>query len=218
MVLGQMAKILEEGLNLTTFNSYKKTHMKKITTLMTAMLVSICAHAQTFMGITVGGSLTSFTTQIKAKGFVTSLSETTDDVVVMKGTLNGESVKLLIGGTPTTKMTTKLVVLYAEEYSWYSLVEKYDEVVNRISSKYGTPDQTHRFFSDPYELGDGYEMTAVGVDKCFYMCVWEANDTYPNQTIAVRINSSHKVVLIYENNAMMKKSEIEQEEIDKNTY
>lgn len=185
---------------------------------MTAILISICAHAQTFMGVSVSGTLTSFSTQMKAKGFVTSLSESSATLIVMKGTLNNESVKLLIVGTPTTKLTKKIVVLYPEETSWYGLVEKYDEVVNRVTSKYGAPDQTHRFFSDPYELGDGYEMTAVAVDKCFYMCVWEANETYPNQTLAVRINSVGKVALVYENNAMMEKSDQEQEALDKNTY
>mgnify|MGYP001057544594 CR=1 FL=1 len=48
--------------------------MKKITTIMTAVLISIVAHAQTFMGVSVSGTLTSFSTQMKAKGFVTSLS------------------------------------------------------------------------------------------------------------------------------------------------
>jgi len=185
---------------------------------MTAVLISIVAHAQTFMGVQISGTLTSFSTQMKAKGFVTSLSESSPTLIVMKGTLNNESVKLLVAGTPTSKMTKKIVVLYPEETSWYSLSDKYDAVVNRVTQKYGTPDETHAFFSDPYELGDGYEMTAVAVDKCFYMSVWQPDETYPNQTIAVRINSSGKVALVYENNAMMEKSEKEQEAIDKDTY
>jgi len=61
-------------------------------------------------------------------------------------------------------------------------------------------------------------MTAVAVDKCFYMSVWQPDETYPNQTIAVRINSSGKVALVYENNEMMEKSEKEQEALDKDTY
>ena len=216
-----MAKLLEEALSLTIFNSCKQNktkNMKKITTIMTAVLISIVAHAQTFMGVQISGTLTSFSTQMKAKGFVTSLSESSPTLIVMKGTLNNESVKLLVAGTPTTKMTKKIVVLYPEETSWYSLSDKYDAVVNRVTQKYGTPDETHSFFSDPYELGDGYEMTAVAVDKCFYMSVWQPDETYPNQTIAVRINSSGKVALVYENNEMMEKSEKEQEALDKETY
>lgn len=185
---------------------------------MTAVLISICARAQTFMGVPVSGTLTSFTTQMKTKGFTTLVSESSPNVIVMKGTINNESVKLLIAGTPTSKMTKKIVVLYPEETSWYSLSAKYDEVVSRVTQKYGTPDESHAFFTDPYEVGDGYEMTAVAVDKCFYMSVWQADETYPNQTIAVRINTSGKVVLVYENNSMMEKSEKEQEALDKNTY
>lgn len=192
--------------------------MKNTISILTTMLISICAHAQSFMGVNVGGTLTSFASQMKTKGFVTSLSETTPEMIVMKGTLNNESVKLLIVGTPTTKLTRKLVVLYPEETSWYSLVKKFDDVVTKMTQKYGSPTQEHRFFSEPYELGDGYEMTAVAVEKCYYMSVWESNDTYPNQTLAVRISSSNKVVLIYENNTLMEKGEKEQEEIDKSTY
>ena len=115
---------------------------------MTAVLISIVAHAQTFMGVQISGTLTSFSTQMKAKGFVTSLSESSPTLIVMKGTLNNESVKLLVAGTPTTKMTKKIVVLYPEETSWYSLSDKYDAVVNRVTQKYGTPDETLEFLEE----------------------------------------------------------------------
>jgi hypothetical protein len=61
----------------------------------------------------------------------------------------------------------------------------------------------YAFFKSPYEEGDGYEMTAVAVEKCFWLSAWEANATYPNQTIAVRITKSKRVSLVYENDAMM---------------
>jgi hypothetical protein len=192
--------------------------MKKITSLMSALLISMVAYAQTFMGVSVSGTITAFSTQMKAKGFVLNASESTPTLIIMKGTLNGESVQLLIAGTPTTKMTKKVVVMYQTEESWYGLNAKYVEIKNRIATKYGQPDQVHEFFSDPYEEGDGYEMTAVGVDKCFYMSVWDADATYPNQTIAVRISSSQRVVLVYENNSIMLKGDEEQEKIDQTTY
>jgi hypothetical protein len=194
-----------------------KKNMKKINLTLTAMLISICAHAQVFMGVPVAGTTTEVSNQLKLKGFELS-PESNETLMVMTGKLGGESVRLLIAGTPKTHLTAKLVVIYPEEETWYSLVDDYNEVKKIITDKYGEPDKGYEFFKDPYTLGDGYELQAVRLEKCFYLQVWKANAKFPNQTLAVRINKGLYVSLVYENDEIMAQREIEQKQIDESTY
>ena len=98
--------------------------------------------------------------------------------------------------------------------NWYAR----HKVKKIITEKYGEPDKGYEFFSDPYSLGDGYELQAVRLEKCFYLQVWNANEKFPNQTLAVRMNKGLYVSLVYENDAMMLQKESEQKQIDDSTY
>lgn len=191
--------------------------MKKISITLTAILISICAHAQVFMGVPISGTTSEFANQLKLKGFVLS-SESKPTLVVMTGKLGSDEVRILIAGTPKTHLTAKLVVLYPEEETWYSLLADYNKVRKILTDKYGTPDKGYEFFESPYYLGDGYELQAVRMEKCFFLQVWNANDKFPNQTLAVRINKGLYVSLVYENDTMMLQKETEQKEIDDSTY
>ena len=192
--------------------------MKKITTTLAVMLISIVSNAQVFMGISVSGPVASFNAQLRAKGFTMDALQSEGDLYVFNGTINTKDVEVVVITTPTSKLVKKIVVFYPKQESWYSLKSEFNNVFEVISKKYGQPDDNYAFFKSPYEEGDGYEMTAVGTENCFYLSAWKANATYPNQTIAVRIVKSKRVTLAYENDAMMTKADLEQEKIDQNTY
>jgi hypothetical protein len=192
--------------------------MKKITTTLAVMLISIVSNAQVFMGISVSGPVASFNAQLRAKGFTMDALQSEGDLYVFNGTISTKDVEVVVITTPTSKLVKKIVVFYPKQESWYSLKSEFNDVFEVISKKYGQPDDNYAFFKSPYEEGDGYEMTAVGTENCFYLSAWKANATFPNQTIAVRIVKSKRVTLAYENDAMMTKSDLEQEKIDQNTY
>jgi len=192
--------------------------MKKITTTLAVMLISIVSNAQVFMGISVSGPVASFNAQLRAKGFTMDALQSEGDLYVFNGTISTKDVEVVVITTPTSKLVRKIVVFYPKQESWYSLKSEFNDVFEVISKKYGQPDDNYAFFKSPYEEGDGYEMTAVGTENCFYLSAWKANATYPNQTIAVRIAKSKRVTLAYENDAMMTKADLEQEKIDQNTY
>jgi hypothetical protein len=192
--------------------------MKKITTTLAVMLISIVSNAQVFMGISVSGPVASFNAQLRAKGFAMDALQSEGDLYVFNGTISTKDVEVVVITTPTSKLVKKIVVFYPKQESWYSLKSEFNDVFEVISKKYGQPDDNYAFFKSPYEEGDGYEMTAVGTENCFYLSAWKANATYPNQTIAVRIVKSKRVTLAYENDAMMTKADLEQEKIDQNTY
>jgi hypothetical protein len=196
----------------------KQINMKKITTTLAVMLISIVSNAQVFMGMSVSGPVAAFNAQLKTKGFTLDVLQTEGDLYVFTGTISTKDVEIVVITTPTSKLVKKLVVFYPKQESWYSLKSQFNDVVEVITKKYGKPDDNYAFFQTPYEEGDGYEMTAVGTENCFYLYAWKANANFPNQTIAVRIVKSKRVTLAYENDAMMAKAELEQEKIDENTY
>jgi hypothetical protein len=170
------------------------------------------------MGMSVSGPVAAFNAQLKTKGFTLDVLQTEGDLYVFTGTISTKDVEIVVITTPTSKLVKKLVVFYPKQESWYSLKSQFNDVVEVITKKYGKPDDNYAFFQSPYEEGDGYEMTAVGTENCFYLYAWKANANFPNQTIAVRIVKSKRVTLAYENDAMMAKAELEQEKIDENTY
>lgn len=64
------------------------------------------------------------------------------------------------------------VVLGSESYaSWNILKAKYIYYKDIFTEKYGKS-AFYELFSYPYDEGDGFEMTALRVDKCTYMSFW----------------------------------------------
>lgn len=62
----------------------------------------------------------------------------------------------------------KVTVLTTVYSSWRAIHSDYNEFKRVYEQKYGHPDVDYHFFSSPYELGDGYETTAVKLNKCYY--------------------------------------------------
>ena len=58
------------------------------------------------------------------------------------------------------------------ETSWSTIKSNYFEIKNQFQLKYNTG-KSYEFFTKPYFEGDGYEMQAIGADKCTYSTFWK---------------------------------------------
>ena len=110
----------------------------------------------------------------------------------MRGQIGSTDIELLVLFTPKTKKAWKFVVYLPKQSTWYALKSQYKEYLEMLIGKYGQPKNEYHFFSSPYEDGDGYEMTAVTVEKCTYAAYWE--DTY-----SIEISKYSQVKIAYEN-------------------
>ncbi|MBP5527042.1 MAG: hypothetical protein J6X79_01160 [Bacteroidales bacterium] len=143
-----------------------------ITFLVTLTLGGGIAFAQEnpthldFKGIPIDGNLESYTSQLNQLGFTTT--KVTDDAAMMKGSFAGEDVEVAVYTTSRSKTVYMVVVAFPEQTSWYSIKSDFKKLENNLQVKYGKPTLQRKSFSSPYYEGDGYEMTAIKVDKCNY--------------------------------------------------
>jgi hypothetical protein len=181
--------------------------------LIIALFVSVNISAQSFDGVPISGDLPTAVAKYKAKGY--SLSKYIEQGAILKGKVAGREIELFVFVTPKTKKVCKMVAFFDEETNWYSLKSTYNTFYEILTEKYGYPDDKFAKFLDPYFEGDGYEMSAVGLDKSLFAAYWYKKD---NLTVAVEISKYKQVKLVYENNLMMDIKSKEQSEIESKAF
>lgn len=169
--------------------------MKKILLTLCVGLLTFAVQAQehmTFKGVSMGCNITTFVSQLKAKGFTVNYES--DNGVVLEGDFAGKSnCKVYVFPTKQNKMVWKVAVRFPEQSSWYSIKSEYHTFKDSYTEKYGKP-ESYEFFSSPYEEGDGYEMTAIRVEKCYYVSFF----TTEMGTITLEIDIDKCVQVSYE--------------------
>lgn len=148
------------------------------------------------MGIKVDGKKDAVINAFKTKGFkVNPIHDVNkDDVIRMDGEAGGKKLEVGIACTPKSKTVWKFSVYLPKQSSWYYLKNDFEEYLKLLKDKYGDPISKYSFFSSPYEEGDGYEMTAVGVEKCNYAAYWS-----DQIGIWIKISKYKQVNINYEN-------------------
>lgn len=187
--------------------------MKKLLFVLLTVL-STTSFAQSFNGITIGGKLSEFVSAMKEKGY-TYVKATETGGAIMSGTLSGNIVELWISVTPKTKLVWKLSIYFPENDSWYSMKSEYEKYKSALTEKYGTPDKTFEFFKSPYYDGDGYEMTAVRVEKAVFSTYWIKNES--NYAISLSITKFSQLRISYENVRNSSIDDKEKKEINNTT-
>jgi len=188
--------------------------MKKLLAI-TLLLMAVTLNAQEFLGIKVDGKRDAVINAFKLKGFkVNPDYDVNKDLVIrMNGEAGGKRLEVAIVCTPKSKTVWKFSVYLSKQSSWYSLKNDYEEYLKLLSDKYGEPKSKYAFFSSPYEEGDGYEMTAVAVEKCIYAAYWS------NQIgISIKISKYNQVNIGYENAVNSALDDKETAELDKTIF
>lgn len=160
----------------------------------------------TFKGIPINGNVSDFVNKMKEDGF--TLKQTfSDGSAVMEGKFADKYCDLYVLATPTSKTVWKVAVMLKKEYTnWPDIESDYNELKNLYSIKYGSPLDDFSFFSSPYKLGDGYEMTALRMDKCSYMVLYKVEDI---GHIAINMTTLCKISIAYEDSINAKVKDVE---------
>lgn len=169
----------------------------KIVLIALLFIASPVVRAQEVMGVKVGGPFSTFDSLIKDKG-CKFLFPLTDNVAGYSGVVGSFDVELYVYLTPITNQVWKAVLSFEEHGSFSSLNNQFEILVGALTNKYGNPSGKINYFDDPYELGDGYEMTAVRINKCHYLTYWKSE--FENEwSIYIKISSTKNVTIHYEN-------------------
>jgi hypothetical protein len=167
--------------------------------LVISLIISVSAFSQQFDGVNISGDLPTAINQYKAKGYNTSKVITNG--VIMKGKIGNTEIELFLITTPKSKKLYKATVYLPTKETWYSIKQNYQDYLEVLTTKYGTPHEFYEFFSKPYFEGDGYEMSALGLEKCTFSAYWFKVD---NTSILIQISKYKQVMIIYENNENQK--------------
>lgn len=185
--------------------------MKKIMMLITCFFIVVSSFSQSshieFKGIPLDGKLSDFVSKLGKEGF--TFEEYVDEgtIAIMKGDFAGDNVKTYILSTKKSNIVWKVVVFYGEKESWYSLKRDYLNLKELYTKKYGYPEKHFEFFSNPYEMGDGYELQALKKEKCTYISYYKL----PTGRISVRINKFCEIQVDYEDQINCELNEEEKE-------
>jgi len=187
--------------------------MKKFILFVMVFFSVNFVNSQVFNNVHIGGKLDSCISNFKKKGF--TFVKYNNFGATMSGLVTNKQVEMYLIVTPKSKVVCKLSIYFPKQQSWSSLYSEYNKVKEMLTLKYGEPDQTTEEFISPYKLDDGYETTAIQVEKCNYNSIW----LYKNNTnIIVEISKYLEIYLSYENETNMKIKKVEENSLNYNTF
>lgn len=186
--------------------------MKKLI-LILSMFISFSVNSQSFDGVPISGDLPTAIARYKAKGY--TFEKFIENGAILKGKIAQYPIELFVFVTPKTKRVYKVVGYLDEDISWVSLKSTYIRYREIITNKYGNPDGSYEDFTTPYYEGDGYELSAVGLEKVNYSAYWLNN---MSMNIGIEISKFKQVKISYENYELIKLKRSEQSQIENNSF
>ena len=132
-----------------------------------------------FMGIPINGTLTSFTKELKKKGFKHIEAFDREQIKFFVGNFAGYTDCLVyaIAASPEGSRVVGVVVTFAPDEQWSGLASQYETLKRRLTSKYGEPATcVERFQTYVQPHDDFMRMQYLKSDKCEYECVFETEE------------------------------------------
>jgi hypothetical protein len=83
-----------------------------------------------------------------------------------------------------------------------TVIREYKAIVSELANKYGDSNSVAYSFKSPYFDGDGYEETAIALNKATISSLWRF---YNDKTILVAINKTLAIVIYYTDGELYKK-------------
>jgi hypothetical protein len=177
------------------------------------MFISFSVNSQSFDGVPISGDLPTAIARYKAKGY--TFEKFIENGAILKGKIAQNPIELFVFVTPKTKRVYKVVGYLDEDISWVSLKSTYIRYREIITNKYGIPDGNYEDFTTPYYEGDGYELSAVALEKVNYSAYWLNN---MSMNIGIEISKFKQVKISYENYELIKLKRTEQSQIENNSF
>lgn len=188
--------------------------MKKLPFIALLLTFYFSSFSQSFDGVAISGTLNAAIAKYKAKGYK-FIKFHDSEIAIMTGFISNKRCEVYLTATPKTKTFCKISIYFPKLNDWEDLKSDYTNIRQVLINKYGEPDSNHEFFKDPYDEGDGYEMSAVDLDKCVYTAIWLYKN---NMSIQVRISEFRQVNIIYESDKGMELRNKEKESLERSIF
>lgn len=142
------------------------------TVFATASAQNVSEH-MTFKGIPIDGTLNSFVTKLKQKGF--TYISTDDGVAMFRGDF--AAYKNCTVGVVSSKekdLVVKVAVIFPSHETWAALESNYLSLKQMLTAKYGEPSdciETFQSYSQPED--DNMKIYELQMDRCKYQTLFE---------------------------------------------
>lgn len=159
-----------------------------------ALLITSTLSAQEFNGVKIEGDLSTFVYNLKAKNY--TLRKYIDGGAILDGKVGYDNVEVFVFTTPKSKKVFRVSVYFEKKATWSSLKSNYYNLLDILKNKYGEPDAQRAEFESPYYEGDGYELSAVKLNKIVYGAAWKDKN---NLSMTILISEFCQVNITYDN-------------------
>lgn len=153
--------------------------MKKYFLLLAVFLLSSISYSQEasnhlkFKGIPIDGSISEFTSKMKAKGF--EYIGTEDGMAVFTGEFAGyKQCYIIAKSLKSTNKVSQVAVAFGEYDTWSRLYNTYATLKRMLTQKYGSPtEEIEKFESSIEPTDDNDKLYEVQFNRCKYISLWE---------------------------------------------
>ena len=146
-----------------------------------------------FRDVPIYGDSDGFAKKLIAQGY--SVKEhSPSGSWMLNGTFAGISgCDILINNSEFLNSVVSVSVLLPVKNAWFSLKGDYEDLKAKFIKKYGKPENSYEFFTDPYYEGDGYEMSAFTSGNAYFMSSFNVD----KGTVLLAILDGNRVIITY---------------------
>ena len=146
-------------------------------TLLLTFIVGVCS-AQTehmkFKGVPMEGTLQTFTSKLKAKGFMPIGVQ--DCVSLLKGEFAGYKDCTICAVADKSGMICKVSVIFPTMDKWGDLERCYLNYKSMLSEKYGEPKDCVEKFQNDYANDNNSKKHELSMDRCKYYSIFDGDN------------------------------------------
>lgn len=145
-----------------------------------------------FKGVVINGAKDDVVDSLLKQGY--TFVDGGENGALLNGKFAGVyDCQILITASQHTHQTYSIAVFTPQVSSWWSVKADYNRIKEMLRKKYGRPNYSSEFFSDPYYEGDGCEFTAMGTGNALFVTSYSFNDG----SITLQITDSAQLLITY---------------------
>ncbi|OYU54423.1 MAG: hypothetical protein CFE25_14000 [Chitinophagaceae bacterium BSSC1] len=150
----------------------------------------------TFKGVPIDGKLADFVSKMKEAGF--NFKETKEGLSILEGDFASYiNCKIGVSTLSQKDLVNKIVVMFQNRETWYSLSSNYFDLKTLLTEKYGKPIENVENFQTYTPDDDGYKMTQVHLGTCKYYSYFKTSKGNIQLSIEYNFKLRGHVELVY---------------------
>ena len=191
-VLNSIFEALGYGAPLTVTSDNPESKPSVANSPVNSSIVPNSGNHFEFKGVVINGSKDEVADALLKQGY--GFVDGGDDGILLSGKFAGiDNCQILVNASQHTHQTYSISVFTPEALTWWSVKADYDRIKEMLRKKYGRPSSSTEFFSDPYDEGDGYELTALSTGNAMFVTSYSSK----NGNITIHITHGAQLLITY---------------------